>query len=329
MDENGLAQIVQFVGGRSTGEFSVPFEELPGILSRQSESGGFLAAKVVAPNLAGLSDLMRTLEIKPLLQHELLLPNPRARLDFFADQAIAYVSAAQYLEEPEHIEFFGVYAFLTQSAVVFAEISHGGPSLQWSPNEVTSVEHGTYGVLFQFFMYLAGVYSQVAGELEEDVTDVELKVFGGDVGAPEHIYRLGREILDFQQAVSPIADALDDELDDIEGSSILDETLSSVARHLSRRFTRVADRASSLRELLSEILQANSALIGIKQNEDMKKISAWAAILIVPTLVAGVYGMNFHDMPELKWSLGYPFALSIMVVACVALYVVFKRKEWL
>lgn len=329
MDQEGLAQIVQFVGGRSTGSVMVPFDEVSRVLTRQSESGGFVAAKVVVPQLSDLSALMATLELKPLLRRELMLPNPRARLDFFADQAIAYVSAAHYVEDPERIEFFGVYAFLTKSVVVFAELSHGGPSLDWSPSEVDYVEHGTYGVLFQFLMNLAGSYSQVAGELEQDVTDVEIQVFGGDVGAPEHIYRLGREILNFQQAVSPIADALDDELDDIEGASILDDTLSSVTRHLSRRFTRVAERASALRELLSEILQANSALIGIKQNEDMKKISAWAAILIVPTLVAGIYGMNFRHMPELHWALGYPYAIGVMVVACVALYVAFKRKDWL
>jgi magnesium transporter len=92
---------------------------------------------------------------------------------------------------------------------------------------------------------------------------------------------------------------------------------------------RVIDKAESFRELLNNILNVNLTLVGIRQNDEMKKISGWAAILFAPTLVAGIYGMNFEYMPELQWLLGYPFALALMGLVSLTLYLVFKSRGWL
>ena len=107
---------------------------------------------------------------------------------------------------------------------------------------------------------------------------------------------------------------------------------AEVRRHLrdvQDHVVRVIERAEGFRELLNNILNVNLTLVGIRQNDEVKKISGWAAILFAPTLIAGIYGMNFEYMPELHWLLGYPFALSLMVVVSATLYLVFKKHNWL
>jgi magnesium transporter len=109
----------------------------------------------------------------------------------------------------------------------------------------------------------------------------------------------------------------------------IDPELRSYLRELHDRVLRVVEPTEGFRDMLSDILVVNLTLISVRQNDQTKKISAWAAILIVPTLITGIYGMNFDFMPELHWTFGYPFALALMVSISVGLYAVFKHIEWL
>lgn len=170
-------------------------------------------------------------------------------------------------------------------------------------------------------------YTPVLRRLEIDMEQIERQVFTGDATVTERIYRLSQEVIDLRQATSGLADvlqALRRGFDRYGIPDALQTYLRGVTDHLSRVDTRVGE----LRESLSQILTVNGTLVAQRQNEDMKKISGWAAILFAPTLIGGIYGMNFDDMPELHWAFGYPLAVGAMIAFALALFLIFKRQEW-
>jgi magnesium transporter len=181
----------------------------------------------------------------------------------------------------------------------------------------------------------------VAG-LENDIDEIETEVFGGDPNASRRIYELSREVIQFQRAARPllkVVDALIVGFDRYGTGEELRRRLRDVADHL----TQVVERADGFRHLLQNILAVNATLVSqaqneemrsltaasFEQNEEIKRVSAWAAILFAPTLIGTVYGMNFAHMPELGWRYGYLFAIALMAAVCGALYLLFKGRGWL
>jgi magnesium transporter len=181
----------------------------------------------------------------------------------------------------------------------------------------------------------------VAG-LENDIDEIETEVFNGDPKVSRRIYELSREVIEFQRATHPLQDILNALTAGFDKYGV-DEELQRSLRDVQDHVTQVIERVDGFRDLLRDILTVNATLVAQKQNEEMKsltlasheqnvevkKISAWAAILFAPTLIGTVYGMNFDHLPELHWRLGYPFALGLMAFVCGGLYVVFKRRDWL
>jgi magnesium transporter len=170
-------------------------------------------------------------------------------------------------------------------------------------------------------------YAPVVDGLGNDIQEIEAEVFGGSPNVSRRIYELSREVIEFQRATEP--------LDGMLGDLIREETIEvdpEVRRYLRDvrdHVLQVTERLAGFRELLQNILSVNLTLASLAQNEEVKKISAWAAILFAPTLIGTVYGMNFRYMPELHWLLGYPFALLLMGLVSLTLYLVFKRRGWL
>ena len=170
-------------------------------------------------------------------------------------------------------------------------------------------------------------YAPVMDALDRDVEEVEEEVFVGDRRNPaRRIYELKREAIDFARAVSPLVEPIERMT---TGTTRVPEALTTYFRDVLDHVIRLSQRIEGVRELLTSVLQANLAQVGVRQNEDMRKISAWVAILAVPTAVAGIYGMNFDHMPELNSEFGYPIVLTVIAIACVALYFRFKRAGWL
>src|SRR6185312_10482268 len=161
-------------------------------------------------------------------------------------------------------------------------------------------------------------YEPIAEELARDIQDVERQVFSNDRSNPaERIYNLEREVLELHSAVSPLAPAVDRLA---RGHfDLIHEDLGTYFRDVHDHLLRLDDRVAGFRDLLSSALQANLTQVSVRQNEDMRKISAWVAILAVPASVAGIYGMNFHHMPELVWHYGYELTLVLIVVFCLGL----------
>jgi magnesium transporter len=185
-------------------------------------------------------------------------------------------------------------------------------------------------------------YAPVVAGLQKDIDEIEIQVFRGDPAVSRRIYELSREVIEFQRATRPLLGMLE-ALTAGFAKYGTDTELQRYLRDVADHATTVAERVDGFRQMLSDILAVNATLISQRQNEelkglteasfaqseDVKRLSAWAAILFAPTLVGTVYGMNFTNIPELGWDLGYPFALGLMVVTAVVLFALFKLRGWL
>jgi magnesium transporter len=171
-------------------------------------------------------------------------------------------------------------------------------------------------------------YGPVLGALNDAVEEIEEAVFSPAVARPtERIYKLSRQVLQLRRAMVPLSEMLD---------RLASEPFTSTGERLRQRFREQrahllhqAEEVDGLGGSLSNALQANLTEVSVRQNDDMRQISAWVAIWAVPTLIAGIYGMNFRNLPELAWSFGYPLALALMVTICLVLYRGFRRNGWL
>lgn len=176
------------------------------------------------------------------------------------------------------------------------------------------------GVVDQTFPVISGI--------QFDIEQIERQVFSGDSAAPERIYRLSREAIDLQHATNPLIPviaALRAGSAKHQVPPELQAYLADVADHLARISSQITD----IRELLTQILTVNATLVDQRSNEDLKIISGWAAILVVPTLIGSIYGMNFDNMPELHWKFGYLYCILSMVASSGILYVIFRKNNWL
>jgi magnesium transporter len=190
------------------------------------------------------------------------------------------------------------------------------------------LRHGAGAALYAILDAVVDDYEEVSEGVDYDIQEVEAQVFSNDrVNPAERIFKLEREVLEFQRAVTSLGPVLDRLA---RGHfSVVPDTLHPYLRDVHDHILRVIGRLETFRDLLGSALQANLTQVSVRQNEDMRKISAWVAILAVPTGVAGIYGMNFDDMPELRWTYGYPAVLLFILCVCTYLYWRFKRSGWL
>ena len=171
-------------------------------------------------------------------------------------------------------------------------------------------------------------YEPVIEQLDAAIKEVEQQVFSsGRTNLAERIYTLKRDVLEMHGAVVPLVGPVQ-ELAGVPRGHI-NEEIRPYFRDVHDHLLRVVGQVQEFRELLMSVLTANLTQTTVRQNEDVRKISAWAAIVAVPTMIAGIYGMNFEYMPELEWRLGYPLVLAVIGVACVTLYRLFRRAGWL
>jgi magnesium transporter len=171
-------------------------------------------------------------------------------------------------------------------------------------------------------------YGPVLSALNDAVNEVAEAVFSPTRERPtEHIYNLSRQVLQFRRATAPLTEMLDRLT--TESRTATGERLRRHFREQRAHLLHLVEEADGLSNALSNVLQANLTEVSVRQNDDMRRISAWVAIWAVPTLLAGIYGMNFKHLPELNWPLGYPLVLIVMVVICLGLYRAFRRNGWL
>ena len=252
---------------------------------------------------------------------------------------------ARYLDDVEKVEFGELHVFVGPDFVVTVRHAES-PDLAQVRRRLEQTPEllrlGPEAVFYAILDQLVDEYGPVVAGLENDIDEIEDQLFDGDSAVSRRIYELSREVIEFQRASHPLVDmlqALQLGFDKYQVEVELQRHLRDVLDHTLR----VVERADSFRALLQNALTVQTTLLGqrqneetrrlteasLAQNEDVKKISAWAAILFAPTLVGTIYGMNFDHMPELHWLLGYPLALLLMLVTSLSLYLAFKHRRWL
>ena len=270
------------------------------------------------------------LELPPRVIEGAIKPQQRPKLVRYGDSLFVVLKTARYLDEPEKVEFSEVHVLVGKDFIVtvrYEEIPALEEVRRGLEGEPESLRQGPQPILREIMDQIVDDYEPVLEGLGTDIQEVEVEVFGGNADVSQRIYELSRELVQFQRATSPLARAL--ERGSERNEHDIDPELRSYLRELHDRVLRVVEPTEGFRDMLSDILVVNLTLIGVRQNDQTKKISAWAAILIVPTLITGIYGMNFDFMPELHWLFGYPLALALMVSISVGLYAVFRHVRWL
>ncbi len=282
------------------------------------------------PTYEELASVAHEFELHPLVVEDIIKGGQRPKFERYDKGLFVVLRPARYVDESEAVDIGEVHVFAGPDFVI--EVLHGEPSprgevrrrLEGQPE---LLRKGPMAILYAITDWVVDNYAPVAEGLEEDVYEIESEVFAGRPDATRRTYELSRQVIVFDRAAKPLTAALERLIEeDAQGADVeIRRYLRDVHDHLLR----VTAQVDSLRQLLSSIIGVNLALLAIGQNNQTKKISAWAAILAVPTIVAGIYGMNFRYMPELRWIFGYPYALGLMALVSVALYLIFKRAGWL
>jgi magnesium transporter len=292
-----------------------------------------------------LGSLAGEFGLHELAVEDAIVAHQRPKLERYDDTLFVVLRAARYLDEAEEVEFGEVHVFVGPDFVVTVRHSES-PDLSAVRRRLESnpdlLSLGPEAILYAIVDRVVDGYLPVVAGLENDIDEIETEVFRRDAAVSRRIYELTREVVEFQRTTRPLQAVLRGLMAGFDKYRT-DEELRRYLRDVDDHLTVVVERVDGFRQLLREIMTVNATLVGQQQNEEMKsltevsigqgeevkKISAWAAILFAPTLVGTVYGMNFDNMPELHWAYGYPLAILLMLMVSVVLYVVFRRRKWI
>jgi magnesium transporter len=313
-------------GLRETGQASL--EEASRACHRD---GAFVWLGLHEPTTEEFDSVKREFGLHPLAVEDAVHAHQRPKLEVYDDTLFIVLKPARYIDHEEAVDIGEILLFVNPGFLI--SVRHGQPS---PLNEVRArlerepdlAERGPGAVLYTIVDQIVDDYEPVVRGLMDDVEEVEAQVFSPDRHNPaERIYYLEREVLDFSRAVAPLVPAM--ERLAARPHPLISDELQPYFRDVHDHLLRVSASVAGFRELLSTALGANLTQISVRQNEDMRRITAWVAIAAVPTAVAGIYGMNFDHMPELRWEYGYPAVLVVIAAICVFLYLRFRRAGWL
>jgi magnesium transporter len=300
--------------------------------------GGFVWIGLSQPTGAEFADLAARFDLPQLAVDDAVKAHQRPKLERYGDLTFAVVKPGRYVDHDEVVDLSELAVFLGRDFVI--TVRHGDTEVpararQDLDGDPALLVHGATSVLHRVLDLVVDDYLDVVDAIEVDVDEIEAQVFSGVAGEhAQRIYKLKREVLDFRRAVLPLVHPLQ-RLVAGEVPWMGPEALPYF-RDVHDHLLRAADAIERYDNLLSNVLQADLAQVtveqnrvAVRQNEDMRKISAWAAIALVPTAVAGIYGMNFDHMPELHWQYGYFVVLAVIAGACLGLHALFRRNHWL
>jgi magnesium transporter len=312
-------------GQRREGE--LPLEQA-GRAARGGDS--FVWLGVVEPSAEEFQAIAEEFDLHELAVEDAVKAHQRPKVELYGETLLVVVKSARYVDTDEVIEVGELLLFVNPAFII--TVRHGAGELSAVRARIDQrpdlLQHGVGMVLYAILDQVVDGYEVGAQGVDLDIQEVERQVFAGDGQNPaERIYKLEREVLDFHTAVAPLSGVVDEIA---RGHfEVVPEGLHEYYRDVHDHLRRVEGRISGFRDLLGSALHANLTQVSVRQNEDMRKISAWVAILAVPTSIAGIYGMNFDNIPELHWRYGYPMVIALIVVVCSLLYLRFKRSGWL
>lgn len=293
--------------------------------------GRFAWVGLHEPTAEEIASVEAAFGLHPLALEDAVEAHQRPKLEVYGETLLLVVITARYDDPSETVEFGELLVFVGDDFVVV--VRHGAASplsatraeLEADPERLAI---GPSVVLHAILDQVVDDYGPVVVGLDGDIEEIEEQVFSDDGGNPvERIYKLKREVLGVHRALQPLLEPLRRLAH--ESLPCIPERTRTYFRDVEDHLIRHEERNETNRDLLTSILEANLTRVGVRQNEDMRKISAWVAIAAVPTMVAGIYGMNFRHIPELDWTWGYPLALSVMAAASLTLHRTFRRSGWL
>jgi magnesium transporter len=322
----------------------VPLEQA-GDVARSTS--GFVWIGLQQPTAEDIAAVAEEFGLPPMAVEDAVKAHQRPKLEVYGDVVFVVLKPVRYVDHVEVVDVTELAIFLGPRFVV--TVRHGESDVlhrvrkELDRGNSKLLEHGPTGVLYRTADLVVDGYEEAIDYINSDVDDIETQVFGSDEPGDhaQRIYKLKREIAEFRRAVLPLATPLQRLSEgDVPG---VDEAAAPYFRDVHDHVLRAADAIEGHDRLLSDILQADLARVtarqseiavkqnetAVRQNEDTRKISAWAAIALVPTAIAGIYGMNFDNMPELRWKYGYFIVLGVIVAACVLLHRLFRRNGWL
>jgi magnesium transporter len=291
--------------------------------------GEFVWLGLHEPSMEELEEVAKRFGLHELAVEDASRAHQRPKLEDYESSYFIVLKTARYHDESETVHFGEIHLFAAAQYVIavrHGEASELRPARRRLEERPELLGLGPASVVWAVLDKVVDDYRPVVDGIEDDIEEVEAQIFGEGPAPTERVYFLKREVIEFHRAVYPLLGPLE----------ALERGAYGVAEELRRYFRDVADHARrvdeqvmSQRELLTSALEANLALVSVRQNDVIKAISSWAAIIAVPTFIASVYGMNFEHMPELKWRVGYPLALLVMMAGVLLLHRFFKRIDWL
>ena len=302
---------------------------------------------MLRPDKDEIDAVAREFALHPLAVEDTVNQHQRPKMERYGETTFVVLRPARYVDSVEVITIGELHLFLGPEFAITVrhadepDLGQVRKSLEADPELLA---HGPFAVLWGILDRVVDDYVPVLQGLQDDIDQIEEQVFSGDVGVSKRIYQLTREVIAFHRAVEPLRDIFaqmrwrfgkNGEHADVE--------LRRRMRDVEDHYTRVLERVENDRALLTNLVSVQATLVaqrqndemarmteaGFEQNEQVKRISSWAAIAFAPTLIAGIYGMNFDHMPELHWTLGYPFSLMLMLAFAGWLWFLFRRRGWL
>ncbi|OIJ66330.1 magnesium/cobalt transporter CorA [Streptomyces mangrovisoli] len=314
-------------------------EDFSDALDEARAQGGFVWIGLHEPSENEFDLVTEEFGLHRLAVEDALKAHQRPKLEVYDDSLFVVLKPAVYEPESDRVSTGELMVFLGDAFVVTVRHGEGSPlsavrkRLEHEPEMLAK---GPTSALYAIADATVDHYMEVATELQNDLEELEAEVFSPDVGGGRNtasrIYTFKRQILEFRRATGPLALPLM-RLSGVaqfgSGVPFVDDKARPFFRDVHDHLTRVNESVEGLDRLVSDVLNAHLAQMSVRQNDDMRKISAWAAMAAVPTLIAGVYGMNFDHMPELHWVVSYPVVIAVMVGLEVFLYRTFKRRGWM
>ncbi|MFF7973061.1 magnesium/cobalt transporter CorA [Streptomyces sp. NPDC007905] len=314
-------------------------EDLSDALAEARAAGGFVWIGLHEPSEREFELVTREFGLHPLAVEDALKAHQRPKLEVYDDSLFMVLKPVVYEPESDTVSAGEVMIFVGDAFVVTVRHGEGAPLAavrRRLEDEPELLGKGPTSVLYAISDAVVDHYLDVATELQTDLEELETEVFQPDGGGSRHtasrIYTFKRQVLEFRRATGPLTPPLTRLAGTGQyggGVPFVDDKARPFFRDVNDHLARVNESVEALDRLVSDILNAHLAQMSVRQNDDMRKISAWAAMAAVPTMIAGIYGMNFDHMPELHWLWSYPAVVLLMAVLEVLLYRQFKRRGWL
>jgi magnesium transporter len=298
---------------------------------------GFVWIGLHEPDAEQIQGIAETFGLHELAVEDALEAHQRPKLERYDDTLFMVLKTVRYVEHQspttanEIVETGELMVFLGRDFVI--TVRHGNHSglarlRSTMDDEKERLALGPSAVLHAIADLVVDHYLDVTSRIESDIDEIETQVFAprSQVSA-EQMYLMKREVLELRRAVMPLANPVQRLAEGY--TRLIPDEVRSYFRDVSDHLTTVSERVVGFDELLTTLVDATLAKISLQQNTDMRKITAWAGIIAVPTAIAGIYGMNFEYMPELHWKFSYPVVVAVILAICLLLYRIFRKNGWL